>query len=134
MIDDRQCMLCKHVRIKTRFFGGKKFTCSVHNREVSEKAVCPKFTGDGDKILKHAGFRPHEFGSPNGCDKCAYRGSSHKERKTRYTCQKNNVQFWPDFDPMKYICDHFKDGGMDALIGLLADLTIEENRYKKGGK
>lgn len=132
MGNENQCGLCTYVRVKNKFFGGKKYTCSLHNREVSETAVCPKFKGDRDRILKRVRFRPHEYGSPNGCNNCAYRKGNHEKAKTIYSCNRNNVQFWPDFDPMNYICDNFKDGGIDALIGFMADLIVEENKYRKG--
>lgn len=134
MNNERQCRLCKYLIVKNKFFGGKKFTCFIHNREVVALDMCPKFVRDGNKVLQCAGFRPHEFGSSNGCDTCAHRDSTHGKSGTIYICKKNDVQFWTGFSPMEYICDNWEDGDMDALVGYMADLLMEEDRLKKGEK
>lgn len=134
MGDRSQCEVCKYAKAKNKFFGGKKLICSIQNHEVKELGACPKFVRDEDKVLQQARFRPHEYGSSDGCDTCAHRESTHGKSGTIYVCKKNDVQFWPGFSPMKYICDKWEDGDMDALVGYMADLLIEEDRLKKGGK
>ncbi|MCI5728236.1 MAG: hypothetical protein MR374_01665 [Clostridia bacterium] len=133
MSNERSCRLCKHIKTKNKFFGGKKFVCSLHNHDVGGVDVCSKFERDGEKVLQYAGFRHHECGSSDGCNTCAYYQSTHGKTETIYSCKKNNVQFWLGFSPMDYICDNFKDGGLDALLGYMADLLIEQDRYKKDG-
>lgn len=134
MINERQCRLCKYLIVKNKFFGGKKFTCSIHNREVAALDMCSQFVRDGNKVLQCAGFRPHEFGSSDGCDTCTHRDSTYGKSGTIYSCKKNNVQFWPGFSPMEHICNNFEDGGIDTLVDYMADLLVEQDRFKKGGK
>ncbi len=129
-----QCELCKNAKVKNKFLGGKKYICTIQNREVCAKDSCAYFVRDGDKVLQRAGFRPHEYGSSDGCDSCAYRDSVQAKTGRVYICKKNNVRFYPGFKPMDHICNNFVDGGLDALTGFMADLMIEEDRLKKGGK
>ncbi len=134
MRDGSRCGSCKYVKVKNKIFGGKKLICSIQNCETKESDVCPRFVRDGDKVLEQARFRPHEYGSSDGCGTCAHRESTHGKSGTIYICKKNGVQFWPGFSPMKYICDNWEDGDMDALVDYLADLVIEANGLKKGEK
>lgn len=134
MSNERQCRLCKHMIVKNKLFGGEKYICSIQNRRVNVVDLCSQFMRDGSKVLQCAGFRSHEFASPDSCQTCTYRRSIHEEKETIYTCQKNNVRLWSGFSPMDYVCDNFENGGLDALVGYMSDLLIEEDRIKKGTK
>lgn len=133
MGSERSCRLCKNMKVKNKFLGGKKLICAIHNHEVEGIAVCPQFVRDGDKVLQYAGFRAHEFGSSDGCDSCAHLERTHGKAGVIYSCKMNNVQFYSGFSPPDHICNGFEDGGQDALIASLADLLIEQDRHKKGG-
>ena len=131
MFAESKCELCKYGKVKNKFFGGKKIICSIQKREVKNIGTCSEFVGDGDKVLQYAVFRPRDPGNPNDCSSCVYREGSLKGAKTIYLCKKHNVQFWPGYSPLKYICDDWKDGGMDALISCMADFIIEANESTK---
>lgn len=128
------CEICMHVKARNKLFRKRKYICSMHNYEISVSDVCPQFVQDGNKVLQYAGFRHHEFGSKDACDSCAHRESIQGETGVTYCCKKNNVRFWSGFSPTDYICNNFEDGGLDALSDYMADLFIEQNRFKKGGK
>lgn len=129
--EKHQCGLCKHVTIKSKFFGGTKFLCAVQHREVAGGGVCSKYVLDTDKLLQRVGFRSHEYGSSDSCYSCAHCESTQGKMGTAYSCKKMGVRFWSGFSCMDYICDYFQDGGLDALTDRLADLIIEQERHKK---
>lgn len=125
------CKLCQHMNIKKGIFGGRKMICSVHNCKTSLENGCVEFVPDGNKVLRYAGFRGND-GRGSGCGSCVYREGKTIGTETIYSCRKNNVQFWPGFFPMEHVCNHFKDGGLDPMVDLLADIIIDKN--KKEGK
>lgn len=133
MESERSCRLCKNMKAKSKFFGGKKLICSIENRAIDGVDICPQFMRDGDKVLQYAGFRSHEFGSSDGCDSCAHLERTHGKAGVIYGCKMNDVQFYPGFSPSDHICNGFEDGGQDALVAFMSDLLIEQNRHKKGG-
>ena len=125
-----ECRACEHCRIKRKIVGGLKYRCTVSDGMVAPTSSCNQFSRDPDRTLELARFRGHEFGSTEGCDTCSYRESSHENGVTTYFCKYNDVQFWAGFSPMDYICDYHKNGGIDALVGSLADLIIETHSHK----
>ena len=128
------CESCTHVKVKNKLLGGKIYTCSINNCKVTALNACDQFVWDGNKVLQYAGFRHHEFGSADACHSCAHRESTQGKTGVIYICKKNNVQFWPGFSPMDYICNNFEEGGLGALADSMADLLVDQDRFKKGGK
>lgn len=134
MQNNSQCRVCKYFKIKKTIFGGTKTTCSMHNCKTSEQNGCQEFEVDANKILYYARFRKHEYGSKDSCSRCAHRDGKNLKSGIVYSCQRNDVQFWDGFSPMEYICDNFKDGGMDALVDHLACLILDSKQSNKEGE
>lgn len=128
-----QCGLCKHFKVKNKFFGGTKYLCTTHRRGVAKEDMCSEYTLDTDKLLQQAGFRSHTYGNPDACYSCVHCKSAPGKEGTDYSCKKLGIQFWPKFPCMDYICSYFQDGGMNALVDRLADLIVEQENSKKGG-
>ncbi len=131
MNDERQCRLCKYFKVKNKLFGGKKLICSKHNCESGGSSVCSEFVRNADKVLQSVKFRSHVFGSPDVCNSCIHCIGVQGKTGRIYSCEKNNVQFWPDFSTTDYICDNFVDGGLDLLISRFAETVVEQERYKQ---
>ncbi len=132
--EKHQCGLCKHVTVKNKLFGGKKYLCSIQHKEVARGDVCSEYALDTDTLLQWLNFRSHEYGSSNSCSNCAHCESIREKTGTAYICQKMGLRFWDNFSCLDYICDCFQDGGLDTLVDRLADLIIEQEQRKKDSK
>ena len=131
MSTKRQCRFCQNFKIKKGFLGKITYLCSVQNCKVTGSGSCNKFTPDAYKILDAANFRSHEFGSKKDCHTCAFLNGKAEKGRTVYHCEKHQVYFGRGYSTTDYICDSFKDGGMDALISRLAESMIEVDEMKK---
>ena len=128
MTIEKKCRLCKYYISKRKFFGRRRFVCTLRRCEVRGSDVCTKFVRDGDRALLIAGFRSQA--GPDSCHTCTYCESFQGEAGRTYVCKRNDVRFGPWFSTMGYICDNFKDGGMEVLISRLAELVVDQNKTK----
>ena len=115
--EKHQCGLCKNMIAKKKFFGGVSYRCSILKHEVSVTDSCSKFVRDGDKVLQHARFRPHEYGTCVNCDNCVHLGYKKTHQGGLYLCKINKVNFGVGFHTHKYVCDNYEQmGALEVFI------------------
>ncbi len=126
---EKQCGICKYVKLRNGYYGVKKLTCSLKKCDVGESDMCLQFIQDDEKVLLRAGFRQRGYGSTNTCVSCVHRKKAHENAKIYYICNINSVAFWSGFSPMDFICNNYEDGGLNTFEDYISDLLTDTTWY-----
>ena len=131
MIFKNSCSICQHVQIKKNFWGKTKYVCANRSCKVDGTDICPIFVRDVHKVLQCAGYRDHEYGSPDCCNYCEHLKSEQNGKKFSYSCSKHGIKFSDGFDGLEHICDFFlesKSASMDRLCELVLEQEWEKEK------
>lgn len=125
-----ECRFCRYFTLKRRLLRSSFDYCTKFSKEVKWDGVCKDYIGDPQKIAYKAGFRTHEREDGGAyCGQCSFCGVGQNALGQRVrVCTMFDFVFDTQFRSMEYVCDYYKDGGLEASIRDLADSIVKDKR------